>query len=872
MTTGTGAPRSHALRENAVFDALRRLAAAASIISTMVASLLCSSRQSRAADDPQLPPPAQVRVDFDSQIKPLLQKHCIKCHARGKYKGGLSLETREAVLRGGEGGPAAVAGKSQESLLIELVAGVDPNRRMPEKGPALSPDEVGLLRAWIDQGVNWQQGFSFGFRRAPLEPRKPDVPDSAPGLQLDNPIDRFIAREARNKGQSLDWTPVSDRIFARRVFLDLTGLLPTPEQLKAFEDDKRLEKDARLVETLLSDRTAYADHWLSFWNDALRNAYRGTGFIDNGRTTITRWLYQSLYKNQPYDRFVHELISPVPGSEGFTKGIIWRGVVNASQAPPVQAAQNVSQVFLGTNLKCASCHDSFVNYWKLTDAYALASVFAEKPLELHRCDKPTGKTSATGFIYPQLGAINAGATRAERMKQLADILVKPENGRFSRTIVNRLWAHFMGHGIVEPLDDMDQPAWSQDVLDWLASDLVAHSYDLKHTLATICTSRAYRLPSVGVAEPGDREAYVFRGPLTKRMTAEQFADAVSTITGVWPQAAGDALKVDGRGQGGQVAAVRAAVAAAAKGETSAAPRIEAQWIWNDANAAQDPGGQILLRKVFQLDKVPERAVAIATCDNELVLYVNGQRVAASAEWTQPASAEITKALKKGDNVIAAEATNWPDLEHKRGTNVQGRNPAAFLAWVGGFEGGRQAWGIGTDASWLWIKSARGDWKKQPYDTAGWQHAVELPNAAQLYRVDLASALGSLGSGSALPGVAEVRAALVFDDPLLAAMGRTSREQVVTKRDSIATTLQALELSNGATLDERLKQGSDRWFGNEGKNPDQLVKRLFAGAFGRAPTPQEVAAAKELLGKPVTKDGVQDLLWAVTMLPEFQLID
>ena len=185
----------------------------------------------------------------------------------------------------------------------------------------------------------------------------------------------------------------------------------------------------------------------------------------------------------------------------------------------------MTQVFLGTNLKCASCHDSFVNHWKLTDAYALASVFADKPLEIHRCDQATGKTSGVGFIYPELGKIDASAPRLERMKQLADLLVKPQDGRFARTIVNRLWAQLMGRGIVEPLDDMDQLAWDQDLLDWLAADFVAHGHNLKHTLALIASSRAYRLASTGVADPSDRGVFAFRGPSTRRMTAEQFADA-----------------------------------------------------------------------------------------------------------------------------------------------------------------------------------------------------------------------------------------------------------------------------------------------------------------------------------------------------------
>ncbi len=822
----------------------------------------------------ELPAPAKGRVDFDAQIRPILQDRCLNCHARGKTKGGLSLETREAVLRGGEGGPAVFVGKSEESPLIELVAGVEPERRMPLKGDPLSAREVGLLRAWIDQGMSWPEGFSFGFRKASIAPRNPEIPAAPAGLALDNPVDRFVARYAVEQEAAIDWTPVSDRLFIRRASLDLKGLLPTPEEVDAFEQDTRPDKDARLAETLLEDRRAYADHWLSFWNDALRNAYRGTGFIDDGRKTITPWLYKSLYENKPYDQFVHELISPVPGSEGFTKGIIWRGVVNASQAPPVQAAQNVSQVFLGTNLKCASCHDSFVNDWKLTDSYALASVFAEKPLELNRCDKPTGRISSVGFIYPQLGTIDASAPRKERMKRLADILVKPENGRFARTVVNRLWAHLMGRGIVEPLDDMDQAPWSQDLLDWLASDFVAHGHDLKHTLRLLATSRTYRLPSIGLADPNDRGPFVFRGPLTRRMTAEQFVDAVSTITGVWPKPTGEMLKADGRGQGGQVAAVRASIAAAEEGESTsepAAPRVKAQYVWSHGDAENDRGGRIHFRKVIHLDAVPDRAVAAAACDNEVVLHVNGQRVGQSDDWTKPVAVDISRHLRAGDNVIAAEATNWPDAKHGRGVQFSGPNPAAFIAWVGGFEDDKLTWGFGTDASWLWAEDARDGWEGTGFDTAGWGHAVEIPRAALIYgaRLDLSAlALQALAPDQVSP----LRVALAFDDPLLTALGRTSREQVVTHREAIATTLQALELTNGSTLADKLKEGGLHWAQTDGGDPEALVRRLFRSSLGRAPTPRELAASVEVLGTPVTPDGVQDLLWAVLMLPELQLIE
>src|SRR4030095_3089017 len=148
------------------------------------------------------------------------------------------------------------------------------------------------------------------------------------------------------------------------------------------------------VKKLLAKDRPYADHWLAFWNDALRNEYRGTGYIDGGRKQITAWLYKSLLENKPYNTCFLELISPTPDSEGCAKGIKWRGEVNASQIVELQFSQNIGQVFFGANLKCASCHDSFIDSWKLDDAYGLAAVIADKPLAVHRCDKPHGANAS----------------------------------------------------------------------------------------------------------------------------------------------------------------------------------------------------------------------------------------------------------------------------------------------------------------------------------------------------------------------------------------------------------------------------------------------------------------------------------------------
>src|SRR2546421_10678472 len=116
-----------------------------------------------------LPPPAQRKVDFAKEIKPIFEASCIKCHGRGRTKGDLSIESRETLIKGGESGPAIVPGKSEESHLIELVAGLDPDSVMPQKGKRLTPGEIGLLRAWIDQGAPWDAGISFA-KPPPVNP------------------------------------------------------------------------------------------------------------------------------------------------------------------------------------------------------------------------------------------------------------------------------------------------------------------------------------------------------------------------------------------------------------------------------------------------------------------------------------------------------------------------------------------------------------------------------------------------------------------------------------------------------------------------------------------------------------------------------
>lgn len=471
-------------------------------------------------------------AELNVQVRSILAHNCYKCHGAEKIKGDLRLDRKDMIFKGGENGPVVVPGNPGESEIYRRIT-LPSNHKdaMPSKGKKLAEGDIAVINFWIQKGAPWPEGTEKNiFRVAELQPRNPPLPPVTGNLT--NPVDRWTNQYfIKNK---ITWPEVvDDKTFLRRVFLDITGLIPSPEQLELFAKDIRKDKRALWIRQLLDREDDYATHWLSFWNDALRNDYTGTGYITQGRFNITDWLYKSLQLNKPYDLFVKELISPTEESKGFIEGIKWRGVVNASQRTEMQAAQNISQVFFGLNLKCASCHNSFISDWKLNDAYAFANIFADSSLEINRCDKPTGKYTNTRMLWKELGTIDSSASKLIRRAQLAENIVKPANGRLYRTIVNRMWAQLMGRGLIEPVDAMDNEPWSQDLLDWMAFNFQQNKADIKELLFLITTSNTYQLPSVAFKDPNKivSRDYLFTGILRKRMSAEQFADACGTVIG-----------------------------------------------------------------------------------------------------------------------------------------------------------------------------------------------------------------------------------------------------------------------------------------------------------------------------------------------------
>ncbi len=360
------------------------------------------------------------------------------CHSADSRTSNFEVTSVATLLTGGKrAGAAVVPGNADASPLIQYVTGKR-QPQMPKGMTPLSAAEIAMVRDWIaagavddtaeitaavpavtthhltnaeellnaalfsanaEQSLVLRRGVRLAYVPKPPEPPRADA-------SYTNPIDQFILAKWQQAGLAeAKQRPglTSDAEFLRRAYLDVIGVIPTIDEAKRFLNDPAPDKRVKLIDALLARNADYAANWTPFWEEALASSDTGVvgGIVRHG--DYRKWIYQSFVSNKPYDVMAAELIDPTMPGYQKPKPQKMDGdyfaypsfVLNANHDQTVQTAANTAQVFLGTGMKCASCHNHFLNReWPQTRFLAFAGLFAKKDLEVVRCEARSGEIRA----------------------------------------------------------------------------------------------------------------------------------------------------------------------------------------------------------------------------------------------------------------------------------------------------------------------------------------------------------------------------------------------------------------------------------------------------------------------------------------------
>lgn len=553
---------------------------------------------------------------FESKIRPVLAKHCYKCHASdsAKVKGGLLLDSREGLLKGGDTGPAVVSGDPDKSLLIKAIRYTDPDLQMPPKGEKLTDAQIADLVAWVKMGAPDPRTGKATARKAahgkdhwafqPVKQPAIPAPGSATAGGSTNPIDAFIGAKLAENG--LTPSPAADkRTLLRRVYFDLIGLPPTPEETQAFLDDTAPDAFARVVDRLLAS-PRYGERWGRHWLDVAR--YSDTkGDIRRQRDTPTypfAWTYRdyvikAFNDDKPYDRFILEQIAadllPQGRDNSALAAMGFLTVGERFQNNPNDIINDridvVTKGFLGLTVSCARCHDHMFDPIPTEDYYSLHGVFASSPeprlmpilgdptrnpaypdyykqrvalekevdeveeklqglrraagngqqqrqqlqrdriqilnridaLDLTHAGSPVRAMTLSDSPKPKDSRVfirgeaeNKGATvprrfleclsgpdrrnfsRGSGRLELAAAIASKSNPLTARVMVNRIWQHHFGEGLVATPDDfgtMGAAPTHPELLDYLAAEFMQRGWSVKAMHRLIVNSATYQQSS-----------------------------------------------------------------------------------------------------------------------------------------------------------------------------------------------------------------------------------------------------------------------------------------------------------------------------------------------------------------------------------------
>ena len=481
-------------------------------------------------DDPHL-----VRVEITPHQQIMHSESSLQLHVTGAFSDGTSRDvTLQAIYQSNEVGIATVtnSGLVQTSLqhgLFSVMARFGEQLATFHAAVpfASEPTQLAAINAELDK-------IKAQLLRDAESPREWN----------NNSVDSHLFNQWRQLG-IVPSAVADDATFLRRVTLDIIGTLPSDSEVTEYLTAPRSDKRQALINRLL-ERPEYASYFALKWADVLQN--RGAGYSTSkqraGTTLFAEWIRDSLEANKPYDQFVSEILTAT-GSQNENPPAIWYRTVRK----PGEYVESVAQAFLGVRVQCAQCHHHPTERWSQSDYYGLAAVFSRVGRKGGFADAevPTDemiflKESAV-VLHPRTGKIlkpqplggnefSLGLHDDPRVS-LARWMSAGDNPFFARTMVNRMWAHFMGRGIVHPIDDArsTNPPSNPELLDGLAQDFISSGYDLKQLIRVIANSYAYRLESAPHAgNVGDTQTFARFYP--RRMPAEVLLDGISQVLDV----------------------------------------------------------------------------------------------------------------------------------------------------------------------------------------------------------------------------------------------------------------------------------------------------------------------------------------------------
>ncbi|HZV06585.1 MAG TPA: DUF1549 and DUF1553 domain-containing protein [Gemmataceae bacterium] len=412
--------------------------------------------------------------------------------------------------------------------------------RVDAEGMAQRQDmgETTILVRYLDRQAAVQLAFV---------PARPDFVWSNP------PEANYIDHHAFTKLRTLRMNPsplAPDSVFLRRVYLDVLGILPTPNETRRFLADTRSDKRARLIDALFQ-RPEFADFWSLKWADLLHCEEKALD--SKGVHLFHDWIRRSIAEGKPLNEFAREVIAG-RGSTYSQPAANWYRSLRDPQA----RAEAAAQVFLGIRMQCARCHNHPFDRWTQTDYHSLAAFFSRVQYRIIENNRRDGldKHEFAGeqivwmdrsgeITHPRSGEVlrplflgsdtPVFSPHDDRLLALADWIADPKNPFFARAQVNRVWYHLFGRGIVEANDDFraSNPPVNAPLLDALAQDFADHRFDLRSLLRTILNSRTYQLSAKPNETNADDESNFARA-LVRPLQAEQLLDALGHVTGVTP--------------------------------------------------------------------------------------------------------------------------------------------------------------------------------------------------------------------------------------------------------------------------------------------------------------------------------------------------